>query len=203
MAGQVFGEDTQQTLQVDLSSYRHERSAAYLIKRALWSCVQLPFWPKMPRRLSPLRIFLLRAFGAKIGKQNLIGSGARIWEPWNLEMEDFSAIGDDARIYNIGKVTIGSNAVISQYAYLCTATHDYTNPAFPLFSLPIRVEASAWIAAGAFVSPGVTIAEGAVIGAYSVVTKSMPAWTVCAGNPCRPIKPRRMTDGRITDGRSI
>lgn len=196
MAGQVFEQDAQETLQVDLSSYRHERSAAYLVKRALWSCVQLPFWPKMPRRLSPLRIFLLRAFGAKIGKQNLIGSGARIWEPWNLEMEDFSAIGDDARIYNIGKVTIGSNAVISQYAYLCTATHDYTNPSFPLFSLPIRVEASAWIAAGAFVAPGVTIAEGAVIGAYSVVTKSMPAWTVCAGNPCRPIKPRRMIDSR-------
>ena len=174
---------------VRLSDYRSENSLAYMLKRLLWSCVQLPFWPKMPRRLSPLRIFLLRVFGAKIGN-NCRVDAARVWIPWNLEMESWAVIGGGAEIYNLAAVHIGANSIVSQRAYLCTATHDHTRTDFPLHSKPIRVESSAWVAAGAFIAPGVVVGEGAVVGAYSVVTKDVPAWTVAAGNPCRPIKPR-------------
>lgn len=176
---------------VKLSTYEDRRPWSYLLKRLLWSCVQLPFWLRIPRVLSPVRIALLRLFGAQIGRRCLVGS-ARIWIPWNLHMDEFSAIGDSAEIYNLAPVRIGANSVVSQRSYLCTATHDYTKSDFPIYSLPITIGASAWIAAAAFIGPGINVGEGAVVGACSVVTKDVPLWTVCAGNPCRVIKPRRL-----------
>jgi putative colanic acid biosynthesis acetyltransferase WcaF len=176
---------------VKLSTYCDHRPWNYLLKRLLWSCVQLPFWLRIPRVLSPARIALLRLFGAQIGHRCLVGS-ARIWIPWNLHMDEFAAIGDSAEIYNLAPVRIGANSVVSQRSYLCTATHDYTKSNFPIYSLPITIGASAWIAAGVFVSPGINVGEGAVLGACSVVTKDVPPWTVCAGNPCRVIKKRHL-----------
>ena len=178
---------------VNLSEYKRQSDWRYLLKRLLWACVQFVFWPKSPRILSPLRIFLLRMFGARIGP-NCRVDGARIWLPWNLQMGEWSVIGGSAEIYNLGPVQIGANTVVSQRAYLCTAAHNYTRADFPLYSKPINVGDSAWIAAGAFIAPGVRIGEGAVVGAYSVVTKDVPRWMVCAGNPCRPIKPRILND---------
>ena len=178
---------------VKLNTYEDRRPWSYLLKRVLWACVQLPFWLRVPRVLNPMRIALLRAFGARIGQRCLVGS-ARIWIPWNLEMGDYSAIGEGAEIYNLAPVHIGANSVVSQRSYLCTATHDYTKSNFPIYSLPITIGASAWVAAGVFVAPGICIGEGAVVGACSVVTKDVAAWMVCAGNPCRVIKPRSLND---------
>jgi putative colanic acid biosynthesis acetyltransferase WcaF len=178
---------------VDLSSYKDPRPLSYLLKRLLWSAVQLPFWLRIPRVMSPIRIALLRLFGAQIGRQCLVGS-ARIWIPWNLQMGEYSAIGDSAEIYNLSPVQIGSNSVVSQRSYVCTASHDYTKPNVPIFSLPIKIGDSAWIAACVFISPGIVVGEGAVIGACSVVTREVPPWTVSAGNPCRVIKSRQLSD---------
>jgi len=158
--------------------------------RALWSLFQLPFLPHTPKALSPLRIALLRLFGAKIGPACEVGGGVKIWVPWNLTMGERSAIGFNAEIYNFAPVVIGRHVVISQYTYLCTSTHDYKHPNFPLVSKPIEIRSQAWVAADCLISPGVTIGEGAVIGARSLVTKSMPAWMVCTGSPCKPIKAR-------------
>jgi putative colanic acid biosynthesis acetyltransferase WcaF len=166
------------------------RRIGYLLKRFLWSCVQLPFWPKMPRILSPLRIMILRLFGARIGRGCVVGS-ARIWVPWNLELQESAAIANGAEIYNLAPVRIGAHSVVSQGSYLCTATHDYTKPDFPLYSKEIIVGSNSWIAADAFIAPGITVGEGSVVGARSVVTKDVPPWTVCAGNPCRFIKERQ------------
>ena len=183
------------TAGVRLNTYKDERPWSYLLKRLLWSCVQLPFWLRIPRLLTPIRIALLRLFGAQIAQRCLVGT-ARIWLPWNLQMDEFSAIGDSAEIYNLAPVRIGANSVVSQRSYLCTATHDYTKSNFPIYSLPITIGPSVWIAAGSFVGPGINVGEGAVVGACSVVTKDVPSWTVCAGNPCRVIKARRL-DGPI------
>jgi putative colanic acid biosynthesis acetyltransferase WcaF len=109
-------------------------------------------------------------------------------------MGTLSAIGDGAEIYNFARVRIGTNSVVSQRSYLCTATHDYTKSNFPIYSLPITIGQSVWIAAGVFVAPGINVGEGAVVGACSVVTKDVPAWTVCGGNPCRVIKSRRLDE---------
>jgi len=176
---------------VRLSAYRDRRPGTYLLKRFLWSCVQVPFWPKMPRRLSPLRVALLRMFGARVGRGCLI-EGARIWVPWNFCMGEFSVVANGAEIYNLAPVQIGANSVVSQRAYLCTASHDYAKAEFPIRSKPITIGSSVWVAACAFIAPGVNVGEGAVVGACSVVTKDVPPWSVCAGNPCRVIRPRKL-----------
>jgi putative colanic acid biosynthesis acetyltransferase WcaF len=138
---------------------------------------------------NPFRTWLLRLFGATT-EGGLILPSCRILQPCKLTMGRGSAVGEQVEIYNYAEVNIGEMTVISQYCYLCTGTHDYTEPDMPLTWYPITIGSECWLAAGVFVAPGVTIGDGAVIGAKSVVTKDMPAWTVCAGNPCRPIKPR-------------
>lgn len=180
---------------VDLSSYQKIARPGELFRRALWECVQLPFYPLRPRALSGLRVVLLRMFGAKIGKNVLICGGVRVHVPWNLELGDYAAIGDKVEIYNLAPIRIGAHTTVSQHAYLCASSHDYTRSDFPLYSLPITVGAQAWVAAGAFVAAGVTIGEGSVIGARSVVLRDVPPWTVAAGNPCKLIKPREIRPG--------
>src|SRR5580704_9122839 len=190
---EAFKDQLMSTPSIRLSTYKDPRPWSNLLKRLLWLCVQLPFWLRIPRVLNPIRIALLRLFGAQIGRRCLVGT-ARIWIPWNLRMAEFSAIGDGAEIYNLAPVQIGPNSVVSQRSYLCTATHDYTKSDFPIYSLPIKIGASAWIAACAFIGPGINVGEGAVVGACSVVTKDVPPWTVCAGNPCRVIKTRQLVE---------
>lgn len=180
---------------VDLSSYRKIGRPGELIRRALWECVQLPFYPLRPRALSGLRVALLRLFGAKIGKNVLICGGVRVHVPWNLELGDYVAIGDKAEIYNLAPIRIGAHTTISQHAYLCASSHDYTRSDFPLYSLPISIGAQAWVATGVFVAAGVTIGEGSVVGARSVVLRDVSPWTVAAGNPCKFIKPREIRRG--------
>ena len=132
---------------MDLSSYRKAGRPGELLRRALWECVQLPFYPLRPRRLSWMRVALLRMFGAKIGRNVLICGGVRVHVPWNLELGDYAAIGDKVEIYNLAPIRIGAHTTVSQHTYLCASSHDYTRSDFPLYSLPITVGAQAWIAA--------------------------------------------------------
>ncbi len=176
--------------QTDLSGYTHPRSLRYLILRAAWFVVELLVYPRRFRRLMKLRIAILRLFGARIGQSCFIGDRVRIWVPWNLSMADWSVLGDQCEVYNLAPVSLGTNAIVSQYAYLCTATHDHTHPYFPLTQHPITIGNGAWIASKAFVGPGITIGDGAVVGAMSVVVKDVPPSMIYAGNPARPIKPR-------------
>src|SRR5690606_17177782 len=129
----------------------------------------------------------LRLFGAKVGKRVRVYPDVRIWAPWNLEIDDHAGIGNGAILYAQNKIKIGKMAVISQGVHLSAGTHDYTKKNFPLYTKPITIGDWAWIAAEAFVHPGVKIGEGTVIGARSVVIKDMPEWMVCSGFPCKPI----------------
>ena len=161
--------------------------------RIVWGLTSFLLFRFSPKPLHAWRSFLLRCFGAKVGSGVHVYPGVKIWAPWNLELEDECGIASGATLYCQGKITVGRQAVISQGAYLVTGTHDYTKAGFPLITTPIHVGDQAWIAAEAFVHPGVTIGEGCVIGARSVVTKNMPDWMVCAGHPCTPIKIRTIT----------
>lgn len=158
--------------------------------RVVWNLVQGTLFRWSPRPLHGWRSFLLRLFGAKVGRGAHVYAGAKIWAPWNVDIGEETGVADGATLYSQGKITLGRRVVISQGAHLCAGTHDYEKPGFPLVTAPITVGDEAWIAAEAFVHPGVTIGEGAVIGARAVVTRSQPAWMVCAGNPARPLKPR-------------
>ena len=160
------------------------------ILRALWNCVQATVFSWSPRPLQEFRSTLLRASGTRVGTGVHVYPGVKIWAPWNVEIGDEAGVADGVTLYSQGRITLGRRSVISQGTQLCAGTHDYEKDGFPLVTKPIKVGDYAWIAAECFVHPGVSIGEGAVIGARSVVTKDMPAWTVCAGHPCKPIKPR-------------
>jgi putative colanic acid biosynthesis acetyltransferase WcaF len=132
--------------------------------------------------------------GARIGHSCLIQQRVDILIPWNLVMENYVVIAHDVQILNFTKVTIHSMTVISQHAHLCTGSHDYSHPHFPLVFNAIEIGAECWIASGAFIAPGVTVSRGTVIGANSVVTKDTHPWTVCAGNPCKFLKAREIVN---------
>ena len=158
--------------------------------RSCWSVVWHLLYRPSPRPLHGWRRFLLRAFGAKIGKGVHLASSCRVWAPWNLEMHRQSCLGERVDCYCVAPVVVGACAVVSQDASLCAATHDYRSVEMPLVPKPIHIGQHAWIAAGAFVGPGVRVGEGAVVGARAVVTREIAEWTVVAGNPARKIKDR-------------
>lgn len=166
------------------------------LARVGWGMVSLLLFRFSPRPCHGWRAFLLRLFGAQIGPGAHIYGGAKIWAPWNLEVAAEAGIADGAILYSQGKITIGRRAVISQGAHLCAGTHDYNDPGFPLIAKPITIGAHAWIAAEAFVHPGVTVGDGCVVGARSVVVRHLPPWTVCSGFPARVLKERTPSDER-------
>jgi putative colanic acid biosynthesis acetyltransferase WcaF len=156
----------------------------------LWWLVQAVLFRPSPQICFGWRRFLLRLFGARIGKNVLIRPTASITYPWKVSIGDYSWIGDDAVLYSLSEINIGAHVVISQRAYLCAASHDYTRPGFDMLAGPIQVEDQAWIAADVFVFPGVTIGAGSVVGARSSVMHSLPGGMLCYGSPAVPVRPR-------------
>jgi putative colanic acid biosynthesis acetyltransferase WcaF len=164
--------------------------------RALWQIVYATLFRPSPRPLHFWRAFLLRSFGAKIGPHTRIYPRARIWAPWNLECEDTVAIADDAVVYNAAPIRLGSHSIVSEQAYLCGATHDYMDPAFPMIAAPITIERYAWVCARASVQMGVTVREGAILGLGSIATADLEPWSIYVGAPARRIKARPRFDRR-------
>ncbi|HMO25872.1 MAG TPA: WcaF family extracellular polysaccharide biosynthesis acetyltransferase, partial [Tepidisphaeraceae bacterium] len=158
--------------------------------RALWMVTEKILFRLSFHNWYGWRRMLLRLFGAKIGKQVRVRPSARIEIPWNIEIGDSSVIGDHAILYSLGKITIGRRVGVSQYAHLCAGTHDFNDPTFPLVKPPIRVEDEVWIAADAFVGPGVTVHRGAVVGARSSAFKDIPEGAIAVGNPAKELRKR-------------
>lgn len=179
----------------DFATLRYENRIpkSVLLRRLIWKAVWIIAFRPTPRwALHGWRRQLLRAFGAKIGQGCRIAPSCFVWAPWNLQMGEYSALGDHVDCYTMANITIGSKVAVSQRAFLCTGSHDITSLRRPLITAPIQIGNHAWIAAEAMVFPGVTIGDGAVVGARSVVTRDVPVWTICAGHPCRPIRPRSL-----------
>jgi putative colanic acid biosynthesis acetyltransferase WcaF len=180
---------------MDIASNR--KLAKYSIKekvaRVLWGLASFAF-RFSPRTFFSWRCFLLKCFGAKIGKHVHFYNSAKIYFPWNLSIGDWSAIGEDVFIYNLGSVVIGNRVTISQRAHLCAGTHDYTDTTMPLLKPPITIQDQVWVCADAFVGPGVTVSQGAVVAARAVVVKDVPPWTVVGGNPARLLKRRELRE---------
>lgn len=176
---------------IDLSQYNNAQSRKNQITRFAWTIVWAIFARPIPRSLlNGWKRFLLRSFGAKIHKTATVYSSVRIYMPWNLEMHEYSCLAPEVDCYNVAKIIIGAHTTISQKSYLCTASHDITNRLYPLISAPIIIEDQAWIGASAYIRLGVTIGQGSVVGACSVVTKDVKPWIVVGGNPAKFIKKR-------------
>ena len=162
--------------------------------RAGWGIVYALLFRTSPRPFHRWRALLLRCFGAKLGANVHIYPKASIWAPWNLVCADTVAIADGAIIYNTSIVTLGSHATISQEAFLCGATHDYGDPAFPLVAYPIVIGNYAWVCARSTVQPGVEVGRGAILALGSVATKNLEPWTIYGGIPARKLKSRTFLD---------
>jgi putative colanic acid biosynthesis acetyltransferase WcaF len=143
-------------------------------------------------RLSPRPAFgwrraILRLFGARVGQHVNIYPSTRIVMPWNVELGDWCALGDDVLVYSLGRVSIGAHATVSYRAHLCAGTHDFSRADLPLLRPPVTVGAGAWIGTEAFVGPGVTVGAGAIVGARAVVVKDVAPRAIVVGNPARNI----------------
>lgn len=173
-----------------IASRRSSHSLTHRAGRTLWGVVQATLFRWSPRVCHRWRGWLLRRFGATIHPAARVYPRARIWAPWNLHMDAFATIADDVEVYSVAPITIGAESTISQRSHLCAATHDFELRSFPLVPQPITIGSRCWIATEVLVGPGVSIADGVVVGARSAVFNDLPAWMVCVGTPARPIRPR-------------
>ncbi|MBX3302534.1 MAG: hypothetical protein KF693_09995 [Nitrospira sp.] len=157
-------------------------------RRVLWGMTWWLAYRPSPRALHGWRRSLLRMFGAAIGQGAHPYPSARIWAPWNLTMGEGSCLGDHVQCYSVDRVTLEPHATVSQYSFLCTAGHDYRVKDMPVVSAPITIGKRAWVAADAFIGPGVTVGERAVVGARASVFRDVEPWMVVGGNPARVIR---------------
>jgi putative colanic acid biosynthesis acetyltransferase WcaF len=185
--------DNNEPLAVDLSNYDSSLSLGNKVGRTFWKLVWLFLFRPSPIICFGWRRLLLQAFGAKIGKGVHVYPSCKIWAPWNLEIGDHSCLSHYVDCYCVSNIKIGAHATISQYSFLCTATHDISDPNLRLITKPIVIEDGAWVCADVFVGPGVTMGKGAVAGARAVVTRNVEPWQVVAGNPAIFVKERTLT----------
>jgi|TARA_B110000967_G_C18838649_1_gene538154 putative colanic acid biosynthesis acetyltransferase WcaF len=156
----------------------------------LWWIVENTFFAMSPQFFYGWRRFLLRLFGAKIGKNVLIRSSAKFTYPWKISIGDNSWVGEETILYSLDEIFIGSNVAIAHGVYFNTGLHDYTKPEFTILSKKIIIEDECWITNDVYLAPGIIIEKGSVIGARSSVYKNMPKGWICYGNPAKPIKKR-------------
>lgn len=169
---------------IDISSNRKsvKYSRLELITRVLWG-IGAFFFRISPRPCFAFRSYILRLFGATVGKNVHIYPSSIVYFPWNLEIGEESSIGEWALVYNLGPVTIGKRTTISQRVHICAGSHDYKDPAMPLLKPPITIGDEVWICADAFVGPRVRVGNGAIVGARAVVMKDCEARSIYVGNP--------------------
>lgn len=180
--------------QTDLTRFRNEwyNPGGTFATRALWFLVGAPLvrWQLNPS--SGLKRWVLKAFGAEVGKGVVIKPGVKVKYPWRLKVGDHAWIGEDVWIDNLGDIEIGAHACVSQGVYFCTGNHDWTDPAFGLQVKGIKVKRGAWVGARTVVCPGVEIGEHAIAAAGSVVLKDIPEWEIHAGYPAEFVKRREI-----------
>ena len=158
--------------------------------RIVWLVVYVLFFKYSPTPFYGYRSLILRIFGASVGKGSRVYPGCKIWWPGNLSIGDFSAVANGVELYNQGEIFIGSRVVVSQGAYLCASTHDYSQKEHSLILKDIYIEDDVWVCAKAFIGPGAKIQVGGILGAGGVFFGIMDSWSVYGGNPAVKIKAR-------------
>jgi len=174
------------------SPYDSPWTKSQQIKMLVWEYVWLLFCAWTPKPANRWRLFWLKFFGCKIYGIPFVHQRARIQIPWNLILHDRACLGDRANAYTLGVVEIFENSTVGQEVYLCTGTHAFDNPSMNLITSKITIEKNVFIGARAFVMPGITIGENAIVGAGSLVTKNIEKNTIVGGNPAKFIKSRNL-----------
>ena len=179
---------------LDLKNYKNRHSTKSKVARMVWNVMWLFLFRPTPRGnlFRPWRILLLKLFCADVKWSSNVLPSCRIWQPWKLKMGAYACLGADVDCYAVAPIVLGDNVTVSQGVKLCTASHDIASPIMELMYAPIVIEANTWVAAWSIVLPGVTVGEGAVVGAGAVVTKDVAPWTVVGGNPAKVIGKREL-----------
>lgn len=179
----------------EIEAYKDSLTLDNKLRRLFWNiCCLIIFRPFAGPLFWRWRNVVLRMFGAKVGAGCKVSNNVKIWAPWNLELGKFVCLGPHCKVYSANRITISDKVTVSQGAYICSASHDIAYINKPLITAPIVIEQFAWICADAFVGIGVTIGEGAVVGARAAVFKDVEPWTVVGGNPAKFIKKRVIKD---------
>jgi putative colanic acid biosynthesis acetyltransferase WcaF len=179
---------------VNLSTFLPQRSnrGASLPKEAIWLIIRFILFENFPWRWCKLKCWVLRCFGAKVGKGVVIKPSVKIVFPWKLQIGDYVWLGEEAWLINFEPITIESNCCVSQRAMLCTGNHDYTSPSFDGKDRPIYLEQGCWIASNAWVGPGVRVGSHAVLTAGSVASHDLEPYGIYQGNPAICIRTRHI-----------
>ena len=180
----------------DVGDYKTGRGFS---TRLLWFITNAIFLQNPLNASSRIKVFLLRLFGAKIGKGVVLKPGINVKYPWRLVIGDYSWIGEQAWLDCLVPITIGAHACVSQGVYLCTGNHDWSDAAFSYKLQPIVIEDGAWIGARATILPGVTVSSHSVITGGSVVSKNTEPYLVYSGNPAIPVKQRVIRNHDVTN----
>lgn len=177
---------------VDLSEFNNSAFSrgAPALKELFWRILQQPLFYAEWFKGYGMKRSVLRMFGAHLEDAVVFKPKAKVTFPWKLSVGKNSWIGEEVWLLNLDQISIGSNVCISQRAFLCTGSHDWSKESFDLITKPIVIEDGVWICAGVFIGPGVTVGENAVVTAGSVVTKDLPAGMICSGSPCVAVKKR-------------
>lgn len=160
--------------------------------RAMWTIAWLGLARWTPPPLHRWRRLVLIAFGAKLGAGARVHASAKIWLPANLQLGANALIGPGVRLYNQGRIVVGSRSVVSQGAHICASSHDIRDSHFQLVLRPVTIGDNCWVAADAFVGPGVSMGDGSVLAARGALFEDCSSWTVYRGNPATAIKVREM-----------
>lgn len=160
------------------------------VRRVLWSFGRY-LMVLSPRPLFAWRRWVLRLFGAKVGRHVHVYPSAHLYMPWNVEIGDWSALGENVFVYSLGKVTIGRYVTLSYRSHICAGTHDFSDPAVPLLKKPVVIHDKTFVGTDAFIGPGVVVGAGAIVGARAVVVKNVDSMHVVAGNPARTVGYRK------------
>ena len=177
-----------QDLRLFKISSKFRGRSKYLVQ--LWWIVNATIFRWSPQFLYGWRRFLLRLFGAEIGKNVLVRSSVIVTYPWKLDIGDYTWVGEGCVLYNLGNIKIGKNVAIAHSVYINTGGHDYTKLTFDIFSKPVFIEDECWLTNDVYIAPGVTVGRGTIVGARSSVLQSLPAGKICVGTPAKPIKNR-------------
>ncbi len=161
-----------------------------MAKRMLWHACNALFLQSPFITSYKFKAWLLRAFGAKIGKRFQCKPPVNIKSPWFLDLGDDVWFGERCWIDSLAMVKMGNNVCLSQGVYLCCGNHDWTSPTFMMYVREITIEDGVWIGTHAIVMGGVTLASHSVIGAASLVSKSTEPYGVYSGNPAQRVKTR-------------
>ena len=179
---------------IKLSDFTRPYGSGAIVYRVAWGFVQATLFRWSPRPFWSLRAFLLRLFGARIGKGVRLDPSCKVSYPRQLTIGDNCWIGPNNELYNVAPIELGNNVALAQHVKLYTASHDISDPCFATVSAPILIEDCSWLAACSFVGPGVTVRQGAVLGACSNAFEDLDPWSVYVGSPARKIKNRVLKD---------